>query len=178
MSARTIVLTPPSFAPGDLSPCNLHVVLVEPEIPQNTGNIARLCAATRAWLHLVEPLGFVLEDRYLRRAGLDYWPGVRMSVHASVASLEAMLPSDRTFLFTKKAERLYTAPRFARGDVLVFGRETRGLDEAFVDRHAGRLLRLPTSSEVRSLNLANSVAIATYEALRQLDWGGETPMPG
>ncbi|MCB9507604.1 MAG: tRNA (cytidine(34)-2'-O)-methyltransferase [Myxococcales bacterium] len=153
----------------------MHVVLVEPEIPQNTGSIARLCAATRAWLHLVEPLGFVLEDRYLRRAGLDYWPGVRLSVHRSLDALEAMLPRERAHLFTKRATTLHTEARYSRGDVLVFGRETRGLDEALLERFSDRLVRIPTSSEVRSINLANAASVGAYEVLRQLEWPGESP---
>lgn len=173
----TIVISEPDFDLTAAPPSRLHVVLVNPEIPQNTGSVARLCAGARAWLHLVEPLGFVLSDRYLKRAGLDYWPGVRLSVHPSLEALEAVLPLERTWAFTKQAEQLHTDVRYPDGAVLVFGRETRGLDQAFVERHAERLVRIPTSSEIRSLNLANSVAVGVYEVLRQQGWRGETPMP-
>lgn len=171
-----IVTSKPDFSLDALDGVMLHVVLVHPEIPQNTGSIARLCAGTRTWLHLVEPLGYKLEDRYLKRAGLDYWPGVRLSVHRDLASLEAMLPAERTWLFSKTGERSYLEVPLAAGSVLVYGCETRGLPDAFVERYADRLVRIPTSSAVRSLNLSNSVAIGVYEGLRQIGWAGETPM--
>ena len=177
MTDRQIRPVPPDFSLEGLGDLRMHVVLVHPEIPQNTGNIARLCAGTDAWLHLVEPLGYVLEDRYLRRAGLDYWPGVRLSVHESLDALEPMLPRDRTWLFTKHADALYREAPLTRGAVLVFGCETKGLPDAFSTRWAGQRLRLPTTSKVRSLNLANAVAIGAYESLRQQGWGGEAPMP-
>lgn len=172
-----IVTSPPDFGLDALAPSTLHVVLVHPEIPQNTGSIARLCAGARVWLHLVEPLGYVLEDRYLKRAGLDYWPGVRLSVHRSLDALEPLLPTGRTAMFTKRAQRRYLDVEYQPGHALVFGCETRGLPPELLDRHEDCLVRIPTSSEVRSLNLSNSVAIGVYEALRQLDWPGETPMP-
>lgn len=171
-----IVTTAPDFGLGALGHSILHVVLVTPEIPQNTGSIARLCAGTRSWLHLVEPLGYALEDRYLKRAGLDYWPGVRLSVHPSLEALEALLPRERAVLFTKRADSTYLDARYTPGTVLVFGCETRGLPPDFVERHAARAVRIPTSSEVRSLNLSNAVSIGVYEGLRQLGWAGETPM--
>ena len=175
MANRIIQLTPPAFD----DPCpTMHVVLVHPEIPQNTGNIARLCAGTDAWLHVVEPLGYTLEDRYLRRAGLDYWPGVRLSKHPSLDALEAMLPRERTWLFSKRGEALYRDHAMPRGTVLVFGCETKGLPPEFTARWRDRCVRLPTTGKVRSLNLANSVGIAAYEVLRQADWRGETPMDG
>lgn len=172
-----IKLEPGSFAIEALGESLLHVVLVHPEIPQNTGNIARLCAGANAWLHVVRPLGYVLEDRYLKRAGLDYWPSVRMSVHESLDALREQLPMDRAHLFTKSADRLYRDVRYERGSVLVFGCETRGLPSEFTDSNRSRLVRLPTSSNVRSLNLSNAVAVGTYEVLRQLEWPGEPPMP-
>ena len=155
-----------------------HIVLVAPEIPQNSGNIVRLCTATRGWLHLVKPLGYKLEDRYLKRAGLDYWPGVTISLHENLASLEAMLPQNRTWLFTKRAKNSFWKPKFPKGSVLIFGRETKGLPADFVKRWQNQTLRIPTSSNVRSLNLANSVSIASYEVLRQHKWLGEAPMKG
>jgi tRNA (cytidine/uridine-2'-O-)-methyltransferase len=156
--------------------CNLHIVLVNPEIPPNTGNIARLAAGTNAWLHLVKPLGFELKDKYVRRAGLDYWPAVRLSVHESLAELEPLLPNGRTWLFTKYAETLHTKPSYGRAPVLVFGSESSGLPGSFKEKRAGRLLRIPTTGDVRSLNLSNAVAVASYEVLRQQGWSGETPM--
>jgi tRNA (cytidine/uridine-2'-O-)-methyltransferase len=181
MTERLITFSEPSFAlskgpNGKEVP--FHVVLVEPEIPQNSGNIARLCAGTGAWLHLVEPLGYKLEDRYLRRAGLDYWPGVTLSVHPSIADLEEMLPRERTWLFSKRGESVYTDVSYPTGAVLVFGCETRGVPAEFVERWKEGLVRLPTTGNVRSLNLANTVAVGSYEVVRQQGWRGETPMPG
>jgi tRNA (cytidine/uridine-2'-O-)-methyltransferase len=172
----SITVTPPRFDPPELGGAERHVVLVTPEIPQNTGNVARLCAGSDTWLHLVEPLGFELSDRYLRRAGLDYWPGVRLSVHRSLDALEAALPHGRTWWFTKHAGRLHSDVTYAPGSVLVFGRETAGLDDDVLARHADYTVRIPTTSRVRSLNLANSVAIGIYELIRQSEWRGEIPM--
>lgn len=167
---------PPSFeVDGELW---MHVVLVHPEIPQNSGNIARLAAATHAWLHLVEPLGYALEDRNLKRAGLDYWPNVRLSVHESLASMESMLPPERTWVFTRHASRGLGGTALLRGSVLVFGQESVGLPEAFVDRWQDRAVSIPTSRHVRSLNVANSVAIAGYHLLLGCGWTGEEPMVG
>ena len=135
-----------------------------------------MCAGARAWLHLVRPLSFQLEDRYLKRAGLDYWPSVRLSVHDDLSSLERMLPGARTLLFTKRADPILWDRSYVRGEVLVFGAETTGLPRPFLERWKERTVRIPTSSDVRSLNLSNSVAIATYEGLRQFGWAGENPM--
>ena len=149
-----------------------HLVLVEPEIPPNTGNVARLAAATGCRLHLVGPLGFSLEDRYLRRAGLDYWPHVDLRVHeAWEALIDAERPSqDRLWLFSAHAERSFRSPRYQAGDWLVFGGESAGLPSALQTRYADRLLNIPMDrTRVRSLNLANSVAVAVYEGLRCLD---------
>ena len=150
----------------------LHVVLVEPEIPPNTGNIARLCAATGAHLHLVEPLGFRIDEQAVRRAGLDYWPLVNLATHRDYAEARARIsgadPSARHFLFTGKAARSYLDVGFRPGDVLVFGKESSGLAPALLEAHADELVGIPTIGAVRSLNLANAVAIALYEALRQL----------
>ena len=145
-----------------------HVVLIEPEIPPNTGNIGRLCLATGAHLHLVKPLGFSLADRELKRAGLDYWQDVRVTVWESFASLQAAQPADaRYFFLTTKTERAYWDARFQDGDFLVFGRETRGLPEPLLAQHAGRCLTIPMSGSTRSLNLATAVGIVLYEAVRQ-----------
>jgi tRNA (cytidine/uridine-2'-O-)-methyltransferase len=148
---------------------DFHVVLVAPEIPQNTGTTARLCAATDTRLHLVGPLGFSLEDRYLRRAGLDYWPHVDLEVHVDWEAFRARHRTARLRLFSAKARRSYTSVRYPRGDFLVFGGETRGLPEHLLAQHEEETLRIPMQgTKVRSLNLANAAAIVLYEALRQL----------
>jgi len=152
----------------------LHIVLVEPEIPPNTGNIARLCACTGCQLHLVHPLGFSLDDRSLRRAGLDYWPHLAVGEHANWQQLCATLGGDRYWfaLSTKGVKTLWQAS-FTPGSVLVMGSETRGLSAAI--REAVTTLRIPLRGDapVRSLNLASACAVATYEALRQIGWSGE-----
>lgn len=152
---------------GEGAPVSMHVVLVEPEIPPNTGSIARLCAATGTWLHLVKPLGFELNDKHLRRAGLDYWPAVRLSVHESLEELEAMLPWERTWLFSKKADHLHFDIEYPKEPVFVFGKESKGLPEEFIDRHQAASVRIPTTGEVRSLNLAQAAALGVYEVVRQ-----------
>jgi tRNA (cytidine/uridine-2'-O-)-methyltransferase len=149
-----------------------QIVLVEPEIPPNTGNIARLCAATRSHLHLVEPLGFRIDEQAVRRAGLDYWPLVQLTTHASYDAARAQItradPNARHYLFTGKATRSYLDVVFRPGDALVFGKESVGLPQALLEQHEGELVGIPTLGPVRSLNLANAVAIALYEALRQV----------
>lgn len=163
-----IAIEPPRFLwrEGGNDPF-FHIVLVEPEIPPNTGSIARLSAATGAWLHLVEPLGYSLEDRYLKRAGLDYWPNVRLSVHPSLAVLEERLPWERTWLFSKKATHSYVDVAYEPGSVIVFGPESRGLPESWLQAHAERTVTIPQSDHVRSLNLAQAAAIGSYEIVRQ-----------
>jgi tRNA (cytidine/uridine-2'-O-)-methyltransferase len=147
----------------------LRVALVEPEIPPNTGNIARLCAATRVPLHIVGVMGFRLDDRAVRRAGLDYWPEVELRRHHDLAALGETLPEARFIYLTTKAERLYTDWHFEQDDCLVFGRETRGLPEDLLHANWERCLTIPMlNPNVRSLNLATAVAIVLYEALRQL----------
>ncbi len=146
----------------------LHVVLVHPEIPGNTGNIARLCAGTGAVLHLVKPLGFKLEDRYVRRAGLDYWPAVKLVVHEHWDDVAAIFPAERMGLFTTKATNLYSARTWTKGTVLVFGRETKGLEPEIREAYSDALVKIPISNDVRSLNLSNAVAIAIYEVARQV----------
>jgi tRNA (cytidine/uridine-2'-O-)-methyltransferase len=150
----------------------LHVALWEPEIPPNTGNIARLCAATGVPLHLVGRLGFRLDDRSLRRAGLDYWSSVDLRRHATFADLETALAGGRLFCFSAKARIPYTRIAYQIGDCLLFGGETQGLPAGFLQRHSERALCIPMpANRVRSLNLATAVGIALYEALRQLhEW--------
>jgi len=149
---------------------SLHLVLVEPEIPGNTGNIARLCAGADIWLHLVRPLGYELDDKYLERAGLDYWPHVDLCVHQSFEAIEERFPAERVHLTTKGADTLYTAIDVEPGDIFVFGPESVGLDASILERYPDRQYRIPVTDEVRSLNLANACAVVTYEGLRQLDW--------
>ena len=150
----------------------LNLVLVEPEIPMNTGNIARTCAATRSRLHLVKPLGFDISDRAVKRAGLDYWPMVDLQVYENLDELFDKNPNPDLWLATTKAPRPYTQARFRDNCWIFFGKETAGLPEWFRTVHADRCVRIPMREDARSLNLANSVAILTYEALRQLDFPG------
>ena len=150
----------------------LSVALVEPEIPPNTGNIARLCAANNVPLHIVGVTGFRLDDRAVRRAGLDYWPEVQLSRHPDLDALYTALPDARFVYLTTKADRVYTDWTFAPNDCLVFGRETRGLPEALLHANWDRCLRIPIRNpNVRSLNLATAVGIVLYEALRQVGTG-------
>ncbi len=147
----------------------LNIVLVEPEIPPNTGNIARLCAATRTRLHLVEPLGFELNDRTLKRAGMDYWEQVEWQSWKSLEVLRAENHEARFWFCTTKTKRLYTEVRYQAEDWLVFGRETRGLPEALLESVPDQCITIPMANpEVRSLNLATSAAIVLYEAIRQI----------
>ena len=150
----------------------LNIVLVEPEIPQNTGNIARTCAATGASLHIVEPMGFKPDDKQLKRAGLDYWHLVDISYYDSFAELQEKYKDARFFYFTTKGRHRHSDVTFQDGDFLVFGKETKGLPEELLMQHENECLRIPMFSEARSLNLGNSVAIALYEALRQTDYEG------
>ncbi len=146
-----------------------HVVLIEPEIPPNTGNIGRLCLATGAHLHLVGPLGFSLDDRALRRAGLDYWAEVKVTRWDSLDQLRAAQPAEaRWFFLTTKTERAYWDVAFRAGDFLVFGRETKGLPEPLLAANAASCLTIPMQPETRSLNLATAVGIVLYEAMRQI----------
>ena len=147
-----------------------HIVLVEPEIPQNAGNIARTCAATGTHLHMVRPLGFEVTDKYLKRAGLDYWHLVDISYYDSFAQLQAQYPQSRFFFFTTKGKHRHSDVVFRDGDFLVFGKETKGLPEELLMQNEETCLRIPMISDARSLYLGNSVAIALYEALRQNDY--------
>lgn len=147
----------------------LHVALVEPEIPPNTGNIARLCAATFTDLHIVGVTGFRMDDRTLKRAGLDYWDSVKLHRHIDLERLYESLPNSRFLYLTTKAKRSYSDWRYHENDCLIFGRETRGLPDELLKANAERCLTIPMpNSNVRSLNLATSVGIVLYEAMRQL----------
>ena len=149
-----------------------HIVLVEPEIPQNAGNIARTCAATGTCLHMIRPLGFEVSDKYLKRAGLDYWNLVDIRYYDGFDELYNAYPKSRFFFFTTKAQHRHSDVSFQDGDFLVFGKETKGLPEELLLQHKGECLRIPMREQARSLNLSNSVAIALYEALRQCDYPG------
>ncbi|MDQ2971708.1 MAG: tRNA (cytidine(34)-2'-O)-methyltransferase [Pseudomonadota bacterium] len=151
----------------------LHVILHRPEIPPNTGNVIRLCANTGASLHLVRPLGFELDHAKLRRAGLDYHEFARMAVHDDLDACLAALDHPRVLAFTTRATIRHVDVRFADGDALLFGRETAGLpDDVLAEIPPDRRLRLPMTPQSRSLNLSNSVAVAVYEAWRQLGFAG------
>ena len=149
----------------------LHIVLVEPQIPQNTGNVARTCACTGAALHLVKPMGFTVTDAKLKRAGLDYWDKLDIRYHESLAAFLKAAPGP-CFFFTTKARRRYTDMAYPKGCCLVFGREDAGLPEALLKAHPDALVRLPMRGTLRSLNLSNTVAVGVYEALRQQDFEG------
>ncbi len=158
----------------------VNIVLVEPEIPMNTGNIARTCAATRSRLHLIRPLGFDISDRAVKRAGLDYWHMVDISVYNNIDEFLTRNGDDAIWLATTKAPRCYTEARLTDGCFLLFGKETGGLPKKLRDRYSSRCIRLPMRPDARSLNMANSVAVLCYEALRQqgfpdLNLQGEMP---
>ena len=147
----------------------LNIVLHQPEIPQNTGNIGRTCVALGAKLWLVRPLGFYLDQKSLRRAGLDYWAHLQLEVLDQWDDVPRRISDGRLWLFTKRATLLYTDVAYEPGDALVFGSETTGLPRSLLDQYPHQLLRIPTGPQVRSLNLSNAVAVAAYEAARQ--WG-------
>ncbi len=144
-----------------------NIVLVEPEIPQNTGNIVRTCAATGCRLHLVRPLGFEVSDKYLKRAGLDYWHFVDITYYDSIDELFEKNPNGKFYFFSTKAAKTHSDVQYREGDFLVFGKETKGLPEPLLAAHYNDAVRIPMIGEIRSLNLSNSVAIAVYEAWRQ-----------
>ena len=153
----------------------MHVVLVEPEIPPNTGNVARLCAATGTKLHLIEPFGFKLDDAQLKRAGMDYWQHVEWKRWSNWDEFQQKLPAAaRLWLIESDGSQLYTEARFDPEDFLVFGRETAGLPKRLLEQHRERWLRIPMfNREARSLNLSNCVALVLFEALRQQGFEGE-----
>ena len=150
----------------------LNVVLVEPEIPQNCGNIARTCAATGARLHLIRPLGCDISEKAVRRAGLDYWHLVEVFDYENLEDFFARNDVRQMWCLSTKAPRCYTEAEFEDGCYLFFGKETRGLPESFLEEHREKCVRIPMRAEARSLNLSNSVAITVFEALRQQGFGG------
>lgn len=158
--------TTPAVQPG---PHRLHVVLWQPEIASNVGNIGRTCVAAGAMLWMVRPLGFHLSDRHLKRAGLDYWPHLSWRAVDSLAEVNPSIPRERFWFFSTKGDRLHTDAEFLPGDILVFGPESRGLPADLLSTHSDRVLRIPIRPEARSLNLACSVSVGLFEAVRQLD---------
>jgi len=150
----------------------LHVVLVEPEIPQNCGNIARTCAATGCMLHLIRPLGFDISEKAVRRAGLDYWDKVLVRDYENLEDFFSKNQVQQMWCLSTKAPKSYTEAAFSDDCYLFFGKETKGLPEAFLEAHREQCIRLPMLPHIRSLNLSNSVAITVYEALRQLSFPG------
>ena len=151
----------------------LHIVLVEPEIPPNTGNVARLCAATGAQLHLVEPLGFRIDDRELKRAGLDYWEHLHVAMYASLDAFLEATAQQRRWFFSTRGTMTYADAPFERGDMLVFGRETKGLPQNVLEQFPDRALRIPQRpGTVRSINLSTAVGVTAYAALARLGFPG------
>lgn len=145
----------------------MKIVLFEPEIPPNTGSIARLTAGMEMELHLIEPLGFSLDNRYLKRAGLDYWPHVKLTVHKNWAAFIEQYKDHRLWFVSKKAKTVYTRVQYKEDDVLIFGRETKGLDPEIMETYKDRLIGIPIIGKIRSYNLSNAVSIVMFEALRQ-----------
>jgi tRNA (cytidine/uridine-2'-O-)-methyltransferase len=150
----------------------VHIVLVEPEIPANTGNIARTCAATGCVLHLVRPLGFSTDDKHLKRAGLDYWHLLDIRYHDSIQEVWDEYPDGRFFYASTKGKRRYTDVQYTPDDFLVFGKETKGLPEWILEKFPEQVIRIPIRPDARSLNLSNSVAIVVFEAFRQVGFPG------
>lgn len=151
---------------------HIHIVLHEPEIPQNTGNIARTCAAVGASLHLIKPLGFSLDDKYMKRAGLDYWSLLDVHIYENLDDFCRKNPNSDVYYFTKKADQVYSDIIYPEEVFLMFGKETKGLPESLLIQHHDRCVRMPMRDGLRSLNLSNTVAIATYEVLRQQGFPG------
>lgn len=150
----------------------LNIVMVEPEIPPNTGNVARLCAATGATLHLIKPLGFEMNDKYLKRAGLDYWHLLDIFIYENFPDFEDKNPAGPRYLATTKGGSAHSEIQFEQGGYFLFGKETKGLAPEILAKYPETTMRLPMRAEARSLNLSNSVAVVVYEALRQWDYPG------
>ena len=150
----------------------MHIVLVEPEIPANTGNISRTCAVTGTSLHLVKPLGFSTDDKHLKRAGLDYWHQLDLHYHENFNEVQQKYPTGRFWYLTTKASKSYSEVTFGPDDFLVFGKETAGLPKELLTANPNNCIRIPMLPEIRSLNLSNSVAIVLYEAIKQQGFPG------
>ncbi|MBQ5389681.1 MAG: tRNA (uridine(34)/cytosine(34)/5-carboxymethylaminomethyluridine(34)-2'-O)-methyltransferase TrmL [Clostridia bacterium] len=151
---------------------DINIVLLEPEIPQNTGNIARTCAATGAALHLIRPLGFAIDDRKLKRAGLDYWDKLDITYYDGLSDFYAKNPGAEVYYYSTKAPRAYTEIPYPTPVYLMFGKETKGLPEELLEANLDRTVRIPMRDSLRSLNLSNSVAVGVYEVLRQQNFAG------
>lgn len=149
----------------------MNIVLHEPEIPENTGNIGRTCVATDSVLHLIKPLGFVIDDKHLKRAGLDYWPKLKYFVYESYEDFLAKNPNAKIFYATTKAKRCYSEVSFGPDDFIMFGKESAGIPEEILVDNESTCIRIPMWGDIRSLNLGNSVAVILYEALRQNGFG-------
>lgn len=147
-----------------------RIVLFQPEIPANTGNIGRLCLGANAELHLIKPMRFFINDKYLKRAGLDYWEHVKLFIHDSLDDMLKAYPENRVFYCTTKSNNSYTDHSYQRGDIFVFGPESRGLPEDLIYSHPQNCITIPMHSEIRSINLSNSVSIILYEAVRQINF--------
>ena len=150
----------------------MNIVLLEPEIPANTGNIGRTCVATDTHLHLIRPLGFSLDEKHLRRAGMDYWKDLKLSVYDNFDDFLAKNPGARIYMATTKAYQVYTEPDYGPDDFIMFGKESAGIPEEILIRYEETCIRIPMVGEIRSLNLSNSVAIVLYEALRKQNFSG------
>ena len=150
----------------------IHVVLHEPEIPQNTGNIARTCAATGSTLHLIKPLGFSLDDKYMKRAGLDYWSLLDVRIYENIEEFYEKNPGAEVYYFSKKAQHVYADVKYPEEVYLMFGKETKGIPVDILKAHDDHTVRMPIREGLRSLNLSNAVAIGVYEVLRQHDFNG------
>jgi len=146
----------------------LRVVLFQPEIPANTGNIGRLCVGCAAELHLIKPLRFIISDKTLKRAGLDYWDKLILHQHDDLTEIYQAFPPQRIFLCTTKSERIYSSCQYQSGDVFVFGPESRGLPESLLEQHPDQTITIPMHPDIRSINLSNAVSIILYEAVRQI----------
>lgn len=151
---------------------SLNIVLVEPEIPQNTGNIARTCAAIGATLHLIKPLGFDISEKAVKRAGLDYWDKLNIIVYENLEDFKSKIKIDDMYLLSTKAKNIYSEVNYTKDSYIVFGPETRGLPEDYILENFDRAVRIPMRENIRSLNLSNSVAIVAYEAERQVNFNG------
>ena len=149
------------------------IVLFQPEIPANTGNIGRLCVGADCELHIIKPMRFMINDKYLKRAGLDYWQDLKFSLHDDLAEIQEQYPESKIYYCTTKTGNKFTEPHYQAGDIFVFGPESRGIPEEILLENKENTITIPMSDKIRSINLSNSVAIILYEALRQVGWEGE-----
>jgi len=144
-----------------------NIVLYQPEIPANTGNIGRLCVGSKSTLHLIKPLRFLMDDKSLKRAGLDYWTDLKLILHENIQEILSLVPRDKLFFCTTKSDTSYLDKSYKEGDYLIFGPESRGLPEELLNQYADRCVTIPMHNLIRSINLSNAVAIVLYEAIRQ-----------